>query len=614
MSYVQSITGDPINPSPFSYSVLSISANTVLEWPSADTDTTTPATSWIDVTASVGGLGITAPDANQVGIGEEIVFNNYGSNSVSIVDADGNSITSISAGSTKRIWVVTNSTAAGTWRVANIGAGTSGADASALAGYGLKALANQLSQAMPTISYSVGTTLTTGVRAYLVIWTGGSGTFTLPTASSAGDDWFLGIKNAGSGTLTVASAQNVDGVASISVAPEVGFFVGCNGSTYYTVGKAGTSTNTLTQLNKSVAGGVDVTLTSTEAAYNIINLTGTISANINTIVPATLMEWIVFNNTSGSYSLTVKTPLGTGIAITQGTRNLLYCDGTNVQRQNATTSGTVTSIATGTGLTGGPITGSGTIAINNTAVAAGAYGAAMGVSSWTVNAQGQLTASSFTARSITGTVNEINVANGDGVSGAPTLSLSTTLVLTGKTLTGGTFSPTTLNTVDNAFSIKDNSDATKIAQFICDSITTATTRSYTFPDASGNLTVAASQSDQETGTSLVKGVTSGTQQYHPSAAKAWVAFDAAGTITASYNIASVVRNSTGNYTITFTTAFSSVNYVPLGTNGSIAGAGVPSLVWSTSLLSASTCRVIAQISGGAATNPERSFFAFFGDQ
>jgi hypothetical protein len=44
-------------------------------------------------------------------------------------------------------------------------------------------------------------------------------------------------------------------------------------------------------------------------------------------------------------------------------------------------------------------------------------------------------------------------------------------------------------------------------------------------------------------------------------AKAWVNFaGASGTIASSYNVSSVTRNSTGQYYVNFTTAFSDANY------------------------------------------------------
>jgi hypothetical protein len=65
--------------------------------------------------------------------------------------------------------------------------------------------------------------------------------------------------------------------------------------------------------------------------------------------------------------------------------------------------GTVTSISTGTGLTGGPITSSGTISLANTAVTASSYGSASAVPTFTVDAQGRLTAASNTNIAIANT-------------------------------------------------------------------------------------------------------------------------------------------------------------------------------------------------------------------
>jgi Repeat of unknown function (DUF5907) len=58
--------------------------------------------------------------------------------------------------------------------------------------------------------------------------------------------------------------------------------------------------------------------------------------------------------------------------------------------------GTVTSITAGTGLTGGTITGTGTIALGNTGVAAASYGSTTQVPQITVDAQGRITAASNT--------------------------------------------------------------------------------------------------------------------------------------------------------------------------------------------------------------------------
>jgi len=85
---------------------------------------------------------------------------------------------------------------------------------------------------------------------------------------------------------------------------------------------------------------------------------------------------------------------GTGISITNGAGSITI---------SAPENGTVTSVATGTGLTGGPITSTGTISLANTAVSAGSYGSASAVPTFTVDAQGRLTAASNTSIAIANT-------------------------------------------------------------------------------------------------------------------------------------------------------------------------------------------------------------------
>jgi trimeric autotransporter adhesin len=106
--------------------------------------------------------------------------------------------------------------------------------------------------------------------------------------------------------------------------------------------------------------------------------------------------------------------------------------------------GGVTLINTGTGLTGGPITSSGTISIANTGVTSGTYGSATLIPQIIVNNQGQITSvTEFSViggvSSVSGTANEISASPSTG---AVVVSLPSALTFTGKTVTGGAFNMT----------------------------------------------------------------------------------------------------------------------------------------------------------------------------
>jgi len=88
------------------------------------------------------------------------------------------------------------------------------------------------------------------------------------------------------------------------------------------------------------------TLTQLQSAYPIITLTGTLTANATVNVPAQVGEWIFSNQTTGAFTLTVKTPSGTGVTIAPSSSQYCWGDGTNIYYANASS---VTSFNTRTG-------------------------------------------------------------------------------------------------------------------------------------------------------------------------------------------------------------------------------------------------------------------------
>ena len=98
------------------------------------------------------------------------------------------------------------------------------------------------------------------------------------------------------------------------------------GANWQPINNVGITSKTLT--------GSDVTLTNAESSKDIIVLSGTLTANVNLIVPTFVKSWIVANNTTGAFTVTVKTASGTGGLVTQNTSRVFYGDGTNVYGVN----------------------------------------------------------------------------------------------------------------------------------------------------------------------------------------------------------------------------------------------------------------------------------------
>jgi hypothetical protein len=363
-TYISPFTGQTINPSSVSYEALSITANTTLDWPINGT-TGIPASNIIDITATAG-LSLTLPPATQVSTGQTILIRNIGSNSITIrgysTNNTGPTIVAIASGVANYIYLTNNTTDAGTWATVVLGAGTAAANASDLAGYGLQAIGTTLNQIYSVDNYYSDATLPVTEQAHFVVWGGGAGTLTLPSAGSsgAGAGWFCQIRNNGTGILTItpAGTDTIDGNASQQLQLTESLVIVSNGTGWNTFGYGRSNSFAYTLLSLSVTGGT-LTLSSTQAANTIQEYGGVLTSNQVIVVPSTVQLYSVTNNTTGSYTFTVKTAVGgaASVVVGQSATVILTCDGTNVYATSGSGGGgssSFSSITLGNGSTSVP--------------------------------------------------------------------------------------------------------------------------------------------------------------------------------------------------------------------------------------------------------------------
>jgi hypothetical protein len=368
-SYTSPFSGQQIYPTTVSYEALSVTANTILQWP-VNGNTNTPVSSIIDVVATANSSAPTVgwllelPPAQQVSTGQSTLVRNVGSSLFTVTDTSGNTIVTIASGLAYYIFLTDNTTTNGTWSYVLFGAGTSSSNASALAGYGLMASGLTLNQVYPVLSYSTPTTLTAANSADLSVWTGGVGSFTLPSATAVGAGWFITIKNNGTGVLTItpSGTDTIDGnsnqqlqlTESISLV-STGLSSTSTVSSWNSFGYGRSNAFAYTLLALSVTGGT-LTLSSTQASNTIQSYSGTLTSAQTIVVPSTVQLYTITNNTSGSYTFTVKTSVsgGASINVPQGSSLVLVCDGTNVYNAASGTGNSFTTLSVGNGSVSNP--------------------------------------------------------------------------------------------------------------------------------------------------------------------------------------------------------------------------------------------------------------------
>lgn len=345
--------GSTIYPSDVSYYALTLdTADVVLSWPLETNASADIAARIIDVNCTTGGLKIYMPDASLASTGETVLFNNVGTQSFSVVDATGNTLIAPTSGTQWQIYLTNNTTAAGVWESVAYGTGTSTANAASLAGAGMKAIATKLNLTAVIASFNTNYTTGPNDRAKMLMWTGGAGTLTLPLAGTVGSDWYVIVRNSGTGALTIdcQGTEEIDGAGSKSLSPTESCWIMTDGTNFYTAGYGQNADFVFNYAAIDVSGTGNYTLSAAEQNKISYNFYGTLTGNRSIIVPPTIQQYWVDNSTTGAFSLTVKVSGQPGYAVPQGSRAILYCDGTDVL--NAATAGISTPVGIAQGGTG----------------------------------------------------------------------------------------------------------------------------------------------------------------------------------------------------------------------------------------------------------------------
>lgn len=392
--------GNTIAPAQLSYTSFEIDTDIVLQWPLNSDPDANFAAQKIDVLATTTNLAVQVPPANDVSTGTDILFRNVGAATFSVNDADGNEIGVVASGEEWYFYITNNETTAGAWASVQFGAGTSTTNAAALAGAGLEAILTTLNQNLPTTAINGDYSPGISDRATVILSTGGVTVLTPAGPTSLGDGWFVYVINAGSGTLTFdGDGATVDGATDKVLNPNESAIFFSDGSNFWTLGYGRSIQSTITAASINLTSEVSpLTLTANQVAAQVQDYSGTLTGGFTVNYGTGVGYWFVRNNTSGAFNLTLRVNgSDAGVIVPQGSYSIVRSNGSNMAIAFTAASGTVSQVNTGTGLTGGPITSTGTISLSNTTVSPGTYGGGLNVPNIAINAQGQITSAANVA-------------------------------------------------------------------------------------------------------------------------------------------------------------------------------------------------------------------------
>ena len=331
--------GQVINPAYLSYiqyQLTSLVPQIQLSWPTEFVDTPNNVSCIVEVTATNSGYSLVMPNAENVSVGQAVLFVNVGSNTVTVYLNDGATIlcTLIPSQSTY-CYLINNSTVNGMWRQIPWGGGSAAViSVAAISTSGDLVITGSPITNAGTFVFSLAEDLSAltgfGSGTGIAVRTA-TDTWELRSIIGTANQIVVTNGNGVAGNPTLALAQNISGITSITAS---NIQIGVNGTN-----RISTVNNAPLLINQDV--GI-------ENQHGLIFFDGTDIGFVAFNAPPAVAA-------SQDYILPTNYPAVTGYVLSSTT------GGTMSWVANGSGSGSVTNIATGVGLRGGPITNTGTI-------------------------------------------------------------------------------------------------------------------------------------------------------------------------------------------------------------------------------------------------------------
>lgn len=367
-SYTNIFGGSLLQPSFSFYKAITLSSNITLSFNTDFGPNPFVVASIMDITPTNNGFSLIMPDARNVSVGFSFSIDNRTAFTFNLVANDGVTvIDEIGGPSFSTFYLSDNSTANGTWQLVPYGTGSGSVTSVAVSTSGTNG--NIVTTGSPitlagTIALTLGEDLAgltgLGGSTGIAVRTSGAGAWSTTTLTGTVNQIAIANANGVGGSPTFGLTPAITAINSISLA---------GGNLDF-----GVTPNTIAANNAN--GGITLATLGTGAiALNsdFVNVNGILLLNDQPIVfhrassPGFLISIQPPVTIPGTYTITLPNNIGTLNQVLEISSSTPSGSGTLLGTSWASVgSGTVTSVTAGANLTGGTITGTGTIALNPT--------------------------------------------------------------------------------------------------------------------------------------------------------------------------------------------------------------------------------------------------------